>query len=393
MNNLYNLILENLSILKEMDVEYKISIDNESFDNIKKNKNEKIRVLYKGTHNVEISFFEKTDNIYLLSLDKIIKKFCSIKKFDDPNKKIFDFLSQIKPNINFEKTIENIKKTLKEVFNLDDVEFYFSTNKNLLFKNISFPIYSMKKFSDISCFFDKTHLPIFLEKEILGYFILTKHNGFDLYDYALLYELNDYINKNIENSFLENKFNIILDKSLNILTKILETRVPGAEKHCQNISRSAVKIGEYLNLNKKDIKNLKFGSMIFDIGKIGIPEYVLLKKEDLTLEENELIKKHVNYGYNLVSKITTISEDIKKIVLYHHEKWNGEGYPEGLYGDNIPLLAQIIGLLDTYYSLLEDRPYRNKLPKRKALELMESYSGIFFNPILVKALKEVINND
>ncbi|KLO25163.1 HD-GYP domain-containing protein [Marinitoga sp. 1155] len=392
MNKDYNLILENINFLRKNNIEYYISINNKKFVNTKEQKKEIIKVEYKKENNVEIIFFDNIDEDYLLSFDNVIRNFCKIEKKEYINNKIFDILSQLKPNITFEKTIENIKKTLKNLLNLDNMDFYIYETSSF-FQTNDFKHSKLEKNKFIYCNIDKLYFPIFFEGEIFGHFILKKNMGFDLYDYTILYKLNDYIKKTIENSFLENKFEIILDKSLNVLTSILETRVPGAEKHCHNIAKSAIKIGEYLNLEKKDIQNLKLGSMIFDIGKIGIPEYILTKKEELTKEENQLIKKHVLYGYELVSKIPTIPDKVKKIVLYHHEKWNGEGYPEGLEKNKIPLLAQIIGLLDTYYSLLEDRPYRNKLPKTKVLELIDSYSDIFFNPELVNALKEVVDSD
>ncbi|WP_175419524.1 HD-GYP domain-containing protein [Marinitoga sp. 1154] len=392
MNKDYNLILENINFLRKNNIEYYISINNKKFVNTKEQKKEIIKVEYKKENNVEIIFFDNIDEDYLLSFDNVIRNFCKIKKKESINNKIFDILSQLKPNITFEKTIENIKKTLKNLLYLDNISFYIYEPSSL-FQNINFEISNLEKKESIYCNVDKLYLPVIFDNETFGHFIMKKNIGFDLYDYAILCKLNDYIRKTIENSFLENKFEIILDKSLNVLTSILETRVPGAEKHCHNIAKSAIKIGEYLNLEKKDIQNLKLGSMIFDIGKIGIPEYILTKKEELTKEENQLIKKHVLYGYELVSKIPTIPDKVKKIVLYHHEKWNGEGYPEGLEKNKIPLLAQIIGLLDTYYSLLEDRPYRNKLPKTKVLELIDSYSDIFFNPELVNALKEVVDSD
>ncbi|GAB6189851.1 hypothetical protein JCM30566_15930 [Marinitoga arctica] len=391
MNKLYNLLLENINILKTLNKEFKFIIDGKIYENLNFNKKEKIRVQYNGKHFVEIIFFDNIDYIFLLSLDSIIKDFCSIKKERIIDEKILNFISNIKPYIKFEKTIENINRTFKNIFSLDEIKFYFSTNINFLEKDNTFPIAENIN-SFISCNINKINIPIKLDKYSFGYFSLIRNKGFTLYDYALISKLNDYIKKSIENSFLENKFDLILDKSLNILTNILETRVPGAEKHCENILKSSLKFGKMLNLSNKELQNLKFGSMIFDIGKIGIPEKILSKKGELTPDENDLVKKHVLYGYKLMSKIPTISEDVKKIVLYHHEKWNGEGYPEGLKGDNIPLLAQIIGLLDTYYSLLEDRPYRSKLPKSKAIELIDSYSGIFFNSYLVNILKEVVKN-
>lgn len=392
MSDLQKMIEENIKTLEEMEIEFFINIDNTIYKNIKTYSSPIISVKYKGERNVIINFYDNINNIYLLSLDKILREYCHIEystNIEEEEDIFFQFLSRIKPHIKIEKTIENIKNTLFNTFNLKEVEFYLLDKKTFIDSHeLNFSLVD----DNVSyyCNFNTMIIPIFFEGSKLAYFELKKEKSFSLYDIALINKLFAYIEKTIENSLLENKFEIILDKSLNIMTSILETRVPGAEKHCENISTIAVKIGEKLNLDKKSIQNLKFGSMIFDIGKIGIPEKILSKKEELTKEENEIIRKHVIYGYGLVSKVPTIPDDVKKIVLYHHEKWNGEGYPEGLKGNEIPMLAQIIGLLDTYFSLLEDRPYRSKLPKFKATELIDSYSGIFFNPLLVDVLKEVI---
>jgi HD-GYP domain-containing protein (c-di-GMP phosphodiesterase class II) len=380
------LLLENINILKKLNYEYIIKINNQVFKNVSNKKDEIINVKYKGKFDVEMSFYDEINENYLLSLDKIIKKKNGVYE-NNFEGNIYNFLSNVYPNINFVENIINLKKILKDIFKLDEINFYINPEFNLI---QMIPFMKMEfKSNKILCLDNKVYLPIFFENNNIGLFLMYRNNGFDLFDYAILKKTKDYINKNIENSILENKFNIILDKSLNILSKILEKRNPGAEEHNENIEKTALRIGEKLSLEKKDLKNLKFGSKIFDIGKIGIPERILSKKDELSKEEMEVIKKHVVNGYELVSKIPTIPKEVKEIVLYHHEKWNGEGYPEGLKGDEIPLLAQIIGLLDVYYALLEDKPYRNKLPKQKVLELMDSYSGVFFNPILVSVLKEI----
>jgi HD-GYP domain-containing protein (c-di-GMP phosphodiesterase class II) len=172
----------------------------------------------------------------------------------------------------------------------------------------------------------------------------------------------------------------------------LEARVPGAEKHCENVLEYSQIIADKIGMSKKEKENLKYGSLLFDVGKIGVPEMLLNKKSKLTGEEIEKIRKHVNYGYDLLSKIPTIPQEVKDIVLYHHEKWNGSGYPEQLSKDEIPLSAQIIGLLDRYLSLIEERPYREKITKDEALELMEKYKGEYYNPKLVDKLKEAIKD-
>jgi HD-GYP domain-containing protein (c-di-GMP phosphodiesterase class II) len=145
-------------------------------------------------------------------------------------------------------------------------------------------------------------------------------------------------------------------------------------------------------MTRKQKENLKYGSLLFDVGKIGVPENILNKKEKLTKEEKDEVRKHVNYGYELLSKIPAIPSEVREIVLYHHEKWDGSGYPKKLSKDEIPLSAQIIGILDKYVSLTEKRSYREKLTKDQALNFLENYKGEYYNPKLVDKLKEVIND-
>jgi HD-GYP domain-containing protein (c-di-GMP phosphodiesterase class II) len=145
-------------------------------------------------------------------------------------------------------------------------------------------------------------------------------------------------------------------------------------------------------MTRKQKENLKYGSLLFDVGKIGVPENILNKKEKLTKDEKDEVRKHVNYGYELLSKIPAIPPEVREIVLYHHEKWDGSGYPKKLSKDEIPLSAQIIGILDKYVSLTEKRSYREKLTKDQALNFLENYKGEYYNPKLVDKLKEVIND-
>ncbi|MGM0640932.1 MAG: HD-GYP domain-containing protein, partial [Thermotogota bacterium] len=305
------LIKDNLNFLKEKNIDYKITIENQEYKNNKKEK-EIIKIVYNGDRKIEVIFYELIDPLYLLSLDKIFKEYCNIKTRNE--NLLMDFLSKLEPNISLKDSIINVLEIFKNTFDLDNTDFFINEKSEIIKDNIFKKNDDVDFFENIICIKNKIYLPIKIEENFLGYFLLYKKSGFDLYEYYLVNKLNDYIRKNIESSFLENKFNIILDKSLNVLTKILEARVPGAEKHCENVYNYSIKIAKKMNLSNKNIDNLKYGSLIFDIGKIGIPENILSKKEKLTEEENERVKKHVNNGYELLSKIPTIPEDVKKIV-------------------------------------------------------------------------------
>jgi HD-GYP domain-containing protein (c-di-GMP phosphodiesterase class II) len=386
---IYDLILKNIEILKEKNIGFKIKIDNQIYDN-HKNGEKLIEIEYRKDKNIEVIFFEELDSNYIISLDKLFKEFCGIEEKREKNI-MFKMLSKMQPNIELKKTIKNIENIFIEDLNVKKIDFYFNLDLKIL-KETNFYLSSKEKIKFSKFLKNEIFLPINLEDGYLGYFKLVRDQSFDLFDVYIIKILEEHIRKNIENSFLENKFNIILDKSLKILTKILEVRVPGSEKHCENVLEYSQIIADEIGMSKKQKENLKYGSLLFDIGKIGVPENLLKKKGKLNKEEKDRIRKHVNYGYDLLSKIPAISQEVRDIVLYHHEKWNGTGYPEGLSKEAIPLSAQIIGLLDKYLSLIEERPNRKKMSKEEAFDFLEKHKGEYFNPKLVDKLKEVIKD-
>ncbi|MFH1282977.1 MAG: HD domain-containing phosphohydrolase [bacterium] len=122
---------------------------------------------------------------------------------------------------------------------------------------------------------------------------------------------------------------------------------------------------------------------IRDVGTISIPEVILLKSDKLDYSEWTIMKDHTKVGRNLVLQTSTDLKDIAESVYYHHERWDGEGYPEGLKGDQIPLMARIIAVIDTYCAMIQDRPYRKALSDSEALKQIKEGSNIYFDPKIV----------
>ena len=121
------------------------------------------------------------------------------------------------------------------------------------------------------------------------------------------------------------------------------------------------------------------------MGKIGISDAILLKKGKLTPEEYETIKMHPKVGAEIIRSIHFL-KDVVPIVLHHHEKWDGTGYPSGLKGKEIPLLARIVGIADAYQALASDRPYRKAYSKKEALNILKKEAGTHFDKDLVNIL-------
>ncbi|MBA7578365.1 Cyclic di-GMP phosphodiesterase response regulator RpfG [subsurface metagenome] len=150
-------------------------------------------------------------------------------------------------------------------------------------------------------------------------------------------------------------------------------------------------IGEELGLSDDEIQRLKLAAILHDVGKIGIPDYVLLKKGKLTDEEFETIKKHPDYGDDIVRNVKQLQHMIPGI-RHHHERYDGSGYPDGLEGNEADIVARIIAVADAFDAMTSDRPYRKSLNQLLALEELKKYRGTQFDPDAVKAFMKVYRN-
>ncbi len=156
--------------------------------------------------------------------------------------------------------------------------------------------------------------------------------------------------------------------------------------HSERVSKIAVEIGEILGLSNDELKLLKIGGLLHDIGKLGIPQTIINKPAKLTKEEYEIVKKHPEIGYRILKPIEEL-KDVLPIILYHHEKCNGSGYPEGLKCDEIPKLAKIVAVADVIESMTTERPYKKASTLEEALEYLKENAGKdkLFDEEIVKA--------
>jgi putative two-component system response regulator len=152
---------------------------------------------------------------------------------------------------------------------------------------------------------------------------------------------------------------------LKSLALTIDARDPYTDGHCERLSLFAVALGSALGLSKDELSALDRGGYLHDIGKIGIPDAILLKPTKLTPEEFELIKEHTIIGDRLCGELRSLRL-VRQIVRHHHEALDGSGYPDGLRGAAVPLLAQIVGIVDLYDAVTSSRPYREALPPEHA---------------------------
>jgi putative two-component system response regulator len=153
------------------------------------------------------------------------------------------------------------------------------------------------------------------------------------------------------------------------LGRVIEARDPYTEGHCERLADYATALGRRLELEPADIDALYRGAFIHDIGKIAVPDRVMLKKGRLTAAEYELMKQHPVVGDQLCATVRSL-ERVRPIVRHHHERIDGRGYPDHLDGDAIPLLAQIVAVVDVFDALTTDRPYRTALSAEVAFEML-----------------------
>jgi putative two-component system response regulator len=162
------------------------------------------------------------------------------------------------------------------------------------------------------------------------------------------------------------------------LALTIEARDPHTNGHCERLARHAVRLGRTLGLEDEDLDALHRGGYLHDVGKVGVPDAVLLKPGPLTTAEFDLMRRHPEIGDTLCAPLQSL-RSVRPIILYHHERLDGSGYPEGLRGDDVPLLAQIVGIVDVYDALTSKRPYRGALKAEDAVRhlLREAEMGRF----------------
>jgi response regulator RpfG family c-di-GMP phosphodiesterase len=180
--------------------------------------------------------------------------------------------------------------------------------------------------------------------------------------------------------------------TLRALVQALETRDFETHGHSERVVTFSLRLGYELGLEKEALRDLELGALLHDIGKIGVPDAVLRKPAKLNEEEWAKMKLHPQHGQKILRNIPFL-EGAARIVAQHHERWDGEGYPFGLRGEDIDIGARIFAVVDAFDAMVSDRVYRKGCLYQDALEELERYAGTQFDPMIVEAFKAIPKED
>ncbi len=225
-------------------------------------------------------------------------------------------------------------------------------------------------------------IPLKIKSMVFGVLVSLMKDGKRNFNEKDLYFLNflaEDASFLVENLALYENIYDNLFSTLYAFVETIEARDPYTKQHSSRVKNYALLIAEAMGCKQENIDILSVSGNLHDIGKIGIPDKILLKPGKLTDEEYENIKKHPVIGANIIGHFSMWSEE-QKVIKHHHERWDGNGYPDMLKGEDIPLLSRILAVADTFDALTSDRSYRHKLEDSKAVQIIKENSGSQFDP-------------
>ena len=183
----------------------------------------------------------------------------------------------------------------------------------------------------------------------------------------------------------------LAEKANKVAAILVEAGTPKdgyTSEHASQVARLSQLVGVELSLNEEEIETLVLGALLHDLGKLGVADVVLEKHGPLTEEEWAAVKKHPDVGARMIEPLEVLS-GVVPVVRHHHERYDGNGYPDGLAGEEIPLAARIVAAVDAYDVMMRGRPYRQRRTHAQALEELSREAGVQFDPLVVEALIRV----
>ena len=232
-------------------------------------------------------------------------------------------------------------------------------------------------------------VPIETPKKVVGVIYADNvgaSESFVRHDLELLTAVGKQAGVAIERALFADQLRKLLYGSVGALVATIEAKDEYTRGHSDRVTSYATQVGKAMGLNADELSTLELAGLLHDVGKIGVPEHILRKPGPLTAEEYAIVKQHPKLGYNIISNIDG-AEEIADVVLHHHERWDGVGYPEQLSAEDIPLLARILTLADAFDAMNSVRPYRRALPTETIMNEISQGAGGQFDAAIVAVFR------
>lgn len=240
-------------------------------------------------------------------------------------------------------------------------------------------------------------VPLIAQEQLIGFIWVGRRSDITQTEVRLLGAITDIAANAIYRSTLHeqtlkdaSELAAAYETTLEGWARALELREQETAGHSKRVVKYALELAKLFGFNDNDLINIRRGASLHDIGKMGIPDKILLKKGSLTAREWDVMRKHPMHAYKLLSKIPYLLPALD-IPRYHHERWDGSGYPEGLKGESIPLGARIFAVIDVWDALSSDRPYRKAWPPDEVIKYLQDQAGKMFDPDVVSTFLKLIH--
>lgn len=235
-------------------------------------------------------------------------------------------------------------------------------------------------------------LPLFSEGHAFGALTLTVERtgeSFSADDIEFLKTLASHVSVATKNAQLYRSLEISYLDTVAALAAAVDAKDAYTRGHSDRVMRNTVHLARAIGLSQREVSMIRYSALLHDVGKIGLPTHILSTKANLTKEEHNLVKQHPMIGYQIVRPISFLRPALDGI-LYHHERWDGQGYPEGLAAEDIPLMARLLALADTWDAMAHDRFYRRARSAEEIVEELRDCTGTQFDPTLVQTVVEIL---
>jgi len=232
--------------------------------------------------------------------------------------------------------------------------------------------------------------PLIVQKRLIGVIeaINKKMGKFKREDLETISLISSSAAIALQNAFLYKELEDLFKGTIRSLASAVEAKDPYTSGHVERVTEFSVELARRIGMREEELKDVELAAILHDIGKIAIPDSILKKPGRLTEEEYEIIKTHVYHGARILTPIPGM-KGVIPAVLYHHERWDGKGYPMKLAGKDIPLIARVIAVTDSFDAMNSDRPYRKRMPSHLIEKELVENAGKQFDPHLIDVFLEI----